>query len=190
MLFDTISSLKSFLHNGSNLKVCILDNNMIEILTRVSSIVKQDCIFGHYDIILVPGWVYEEVQDSGVRVRYINELRNKYNLNLYVIEEKDYSELVDFKEADLFYIFVYSCRVLTNLISFINKNIMDTRAPESRIIDELPPYENWLDKLYNEGFDSKELANRRTQKKNAGEMSICVLANILSSPDLMDTQNG
>lgn len=180
MPIDTISSLKSILHNGSNLKVCILDNNMIEILTRISTIITQDRIFGQYDIILVPRWVYEEVQDSDVRVRYINELRDKYNLNLYVIEEKDYSELINFKEADLFYIFVYSCRVLTNLISFINKNIIDTKAPESKIIDELPSYEDWLDKLYNEGFDSKVLANRRTQKKNAGEVSICVLANILS----------
>ncbi len=180
MPIDTISSLKSFLRNGSNLKMCILDNNMIEILTRISSIIMQDRIFAQYDIILIPRWVYEEVQDSDVRVRYINEFRDKYNLNLCVIEEKDYSELIDFKEADLFYIFVYSCRVLTNLISFINTNIIDTKAPESKIIDQLSPYEDWLDKLYNEGFDSKVLANGRTQKKNAGEVSICVLVNILS----------
>lgn len=101
-------------------------------------------------------------------------------MNLYIIEEKDYSDLVDFKEANLFYIFIYSCRVITNLISFINKNIIDTKTPESKIIDELPPYEDWVDKLYKEGFDSKVLGNGRTQKKNAGEVSICVLANILS----------
>ncbi|MDF2522707.1 MAG: hypothetical protein K0R31_348 [Clostridiales bacterium] len=38
----------------------------------------------------------------------------------------------------------------------------------------------WVDKLYNEGLESKALANGRTQKKNAGEVSICVLTNILS----------
>lgn len=180
MPVNTISSLKSFLHSGSSLKVCILDNNMIEILTRISSIITQEHIFAQYDIILIPGWVYEEVQDSDVRVKYIRELRDRHYPNLYIIDEKDYSELVDFKEADLFYIFIHSCHLVTNIISFINRNIINTRAPMSKIIDELPPYEEWVDKLYNEGFESKVLANGRTQKKNAGEISICVLANILS----------
>lgn len=180
MSIDTISSLKSTLSNDSSIKVCILDNNMIEVLTRISSTITQDHIFGQYDIILIPRWVYEEIQDSEVRVRYINELRDTYNLNVYVIEEKDYSELVDFKEADLFYIFIHSCHLVTNLISFINRNIINTRAPVNKIIEELPPYEEWMDKLYNEGFESKVLTNHRIQKKNAGEISICVLADILS----------
>jgi hypothetical protein len=71
MSIDTISSLKSMLSNDSNIKVCILDNNMIEVLTGISSVITQDLIFGQYDIILIPGWVYEEIQDSEVRARYI-----------------------------------------------------------------------------------------------------------------------
>ncbi len=180
MSIDTISSLKSFLRNGSNLKICILDNNLIEILTRISSIIIQDHIFAQYDIILVPGWVHEEVQDSEVRVNYINELSNRFNLNLYIIKEKDYSELVDFKEAELFFIFKYSIHLVTNIIGYINRNIINTSASVDKIIDELPPYEEWVDKLYNEGLENKVLANGRTQKKNAGEISICVLANLLS----------
>jgi hypothetical protein len=180
MSINTISSLKSMLSNDSNIKICILDNNMIEVLTRTSSLITQDRIFNQYDIIIIPGWVYEEIRDSDVRVRYVNALRDVYNLKVYIIEEKDYSELVDFKEADLFYIFIYSCHLVTNLIGFINRNIINTRAPVNKIIEELPPYEEWMDKLYNEGFESKVLANGRIQKKNAGEISICVLANILS----------
>lgn len=180
MPIETISSLKSYLRTGSNLKICILDNNIIEILTRVSSIITQDRIFAQYDIIMVPGWVYEEIQDSEVRASYINELQSRHNLNLYIIREEDYSEYVDFKEAELFFIFKYSCYLVINIMSYINRNILDTRAPINKIIDELPPYDEWVDKLYNEGFASRILANGRTQKKNAGEISICVLANLLS----------
>lgn len=122
---------------------------MIEVLTRTSSLITQDRIFNQYDIIIIPGWVYEEIRDSDVRVRYVNALRDVYNLKVYIIEEKDYSELVDFKEADLFYIFIYSCHLVTNLIGFINRNIINTRAPVNKIIEELPPYEEWMDKLYN-----------------------------------------
>lgn len=55
MSIDTISSLKSTLSNDTSIKVCILDNNMIEVLTRISSTITQDHIFGQYDIILIPG---------------------------------------------------------------------------------------------------------------------------------------
>lgn len=99
---------------------------------------------------------------------------------MYIIKEKDYSELVDFKEAELFFIFKYSIYLVTNIIGYINRNIINTSASVDKIIDELPPYEEWVDKLYNEGLENKVLANGRTQKKNAGEISICVLANILS----------
>lgn len=104
MPIDTISSLKSYLRSRSKLKICILDNNMIEVLTRASSVITQNYIYAQYDIILIPGWVYEEVQDSEVRVSYINELQSRYNLNVYIIREKDYSELIGFKEAELFFI--------------------------------------------------------------------------------------
>lgn len=60
MSIETISSLKSFLSTSRNLKVCILDNNMIEVLTRVSSTITQESIFGQYDLILIPKWVYKK----------------------------------------------------------------------------------------------------------------------------------
>ena len=64
---------------------------------------------------------------------------------------------------------------MSRLVGFIKRNILQDRP-----VAELAPYEEWLDILYNEGLDKRELANGRMQRKNAGEISICVLSYIFS----------
>ncbi len=51
---ESIDDLKEYLSMGKSLKVCILDNNSVEFLTRVNEIVGPDKIFNQYDMILVP----------------------------------------------------------------------------------------------------------------------------------------
>ena len=82
---------------------------------------------------------------------------------------------MDYKEAELYYLFLYCCYNVSRLVSFIKKNILKNRP-----VEDLDPYEEWLNIFYEEGLDQKKLSNGRIQRKNAGELSISVLSCILS----------
>jgi hypothetical protein len=47
-------------------------------------------------------------------------------------------------------------------------------------VEDLDPYEEWLNIFYKEGLDYRKLSNGRIQRKNAGEISISVLSYIIS----------
>ncbi len=170
---EDVNFLKEYLSNGKSLKVCILDNNSVEFLTRVRESISPEKIFKQYDMILIPQWVWTEICDSENRKSYVNDLK-QYS-EVQIIDEVDYLILVDYKEAELFYLFLYSCYNVCMLVSFIRRKILKNRP-----VEELDPYEEWLDVFYKEGLGQKKLSNDRIQKKNAGEISISVLSYILS----------
>lgn len=170
---EGIKELKKYLSTGMSLKVCILDNNSVEFLTWVRKSVSPEKIFSQYDIIFIPRWVWVEVCDSDNRKSYINDL--KHYSKVQIIDEVDYLTLVDYKEAELYYLFLYCCYNVSRLISFIKKNILKNRP-----VEDLDPYEEWLNIFYKEGLDQRKLSNGRIQRKNAGEISISVLSYILS----------
>jgi hypothetical protein len=170
---EGINDLKEYLSTGKSLKVCILDNNSVEFLTWVRGSISHEKIFSQYDIIFIPQWVWVEVCDSDNRKSYINDL--KHYLKVQIIDEVDYLTLVDYKEGELYYLFLYFCYNVSRLISFIKKNILKNRP-----VEDLDPYEEWLNIFYKEGLDQRKLSNGRIQRKNAGEISISVLSYILS----------
>lgn len=170
---EGIKELKKYLSTGMSLKVCILDNNSVEFLTWVRKSVSPEKIFSQYDMILIPKWVWVEVCDSDNRKSYINDL--KHYSKVQIIDEVDYLTLVDYKEAELYYLFLHCCYNVSRLISFIKKNILKNRP-----VEDLDPYEEWLNIFYEEGLDQRKLSNGRIQRKNAGEISISVLSYILS----------
>jgi len=49
MHMDTIPFLKERLDSRNDLKLCILHNNLLEVLTRVSDTIKPNIIFMHSD---------------------------------------------------------------------------------------------------------------------------------------------
>ncbi|MDK2807138.1 MAG: hypothetical protein PWQ94_2302 [Thermoanaerobacterium sp.] len=170
---ESINDLKKYLSMGKFLKVCILDNNSIEFLTWVRKRIGPEKIFEQYDMILIPQWVWTEVCDSENRKSYINDL--KHYSKVQIIDEVDYLTLVDYKEAELYYLFLYCCYNVSRLVSFIKKNILKNRP-----VEDLDPYEEWLSVFYEKGLDQRKLSNGRIQRKNAGEISIAVLSYILS----------
>ena len=165
--------LKEYLSIGKSLKVCILDNNSVEFLTWVSESISPEKIFNQYDIVIIPQWVWNEICDSENRKSYVNDLK-QYS-KVQIIDEVDYLILVDYKEAELYYLFLYCCYNVSRLVSFIKKNILKNKP-----VEELEPYEDWLCVFYEKGLDKKELSNGRIQRKNAGEISISVLSYVLS----------
>jgi len=170
---EDVNSLKEYLSNGKYLKVCILDNNSVEFLRWVREIIDPEKIFEQYDTILIPQWVWVEICDSENRKSYVNDL--KQYLKVQIIDEVYYLILVDYKEAELYYLFLYCCYNVSRLVSFIKKNILKNKP-----VEELEPYEDWLCVFYEKGLDKKELSNGRIQRKNAGEISISVLSYVLS----------
>ena len=170
---ESMNDLKKYLSTGKSLKICILDNNSVEFLTWVRKNVSHEKIFSQYDMILIPQWVWTEVCDSENRKSYINDL--KYYSKYQIVDEVDYLTLVDYKEAELYYLFLYCCYNVSRLVSFIKKNILKNRP-----VEDLDPYEEWLSVFYEEGLDQRKLSNGRIQKKNVGEISIAVLSYILS----------
>ncbi|MDK2787289.1 MAG: hypothetical protein PWP07_514 [Epulopiscium sp.] len=170
---EGIKELKKYLSTGMSLKVCILDNNSVEFLTWVRKSVSPEKIFSQYDMILIPKWVWVEVCDSENRERYINHLKQISKVE--IIDEVDYLSLVNYKEVELYYFFLYCCYNVSRLVSFIKRNILKNRP-----VEDLDPYEQWLTLFYEEGLDQKRLSNDRIQRKNAGEISIAVLSYILS----------
>lgn len=170
---ESIDDLKEYLSMGKSLKVCILDNNSVEFLTRVNEIVGPDKIFNQYDMILVPRWVWFEICNSDVRENYVNNLKSYSKLQ--IIDEIHYSELVNYREAELYYLFLYSCYNVSRIVSFIKKNILNKGK-----VEDIDPYEEWLNMLYYEGLDKKESKDGKILRKNAGEISISVLSYIIS----------
>lgn len=166
-----VNDLKQYLSMGDSLKVCILDNNSIEFLTRVC--ISPEKIFSQYDIIFVPQWVWVEVSESDNRKDYINNLK-EYS-NVLLITEVEYLTLVDYREAILYYLFRNCCENVCRLVSFLKKDILKNRP-----VEDLDPYEEWIKIFYNEGLGYKEPFNGKIKSKNAGEISISVLSYIFS----------
>lgn len=168
------AKLIEVLNSSTPKKIGILDNNTISFLAKINRYTNLDNILMNYDLLLIPNWVYEEVKDSEERVNYIESIFNK-SIQVYTIDEIDYEELAEYKSGWLYKFFLYSSFMIGELKSFIKRNI-----EKNQPLEELDNYEDWLKLLYDEGFKGKALRNGRIKKKNAGEISISVLALIMS----------
>lgn len=174
MIIEDVNSLNEKLKSKS-IKVCIIDNNSVDFLSRLDNTISVEMIFKNYDLVLIPGWVKVEIEDSRIRKEYIERLALIEKVSFYYISEFEYLEMIRYRDADLFNLFLYSCYSVKPLESFIKRNIQ-----RGRPIEELEEYNIWLTILYNDGFSGEGLLNGRQRKKNAGEISICVLSLILS----------
>lgn len=174
MIVTSITQVKELLL-GKSLKICLIDNNSVEFFLRIKEQVDIKQLFEDYDLVLIPGWIKTEIEDSEYRKNYVNELKQMEAINFSYIDELDYIKLVDYKDAILFNFFLYSCGSIKPLESFIKRNILKNKP-----IEELDDYQIWLDTLYKEGFKGEIITNGRERKKNAGEISICVLSLILA----------
>lgn len=174
------TSLKQYLVNKPNAKTCILDNNFVEFCTKLNenhiSIIQ---ILKQYDVIIIPSWVNIEINDSTIRTAYLQELRDN-GIYIYIINEIEYIDLANNEELNILHITMHSTHRFAQIIGFMNKSIIQNQPYED--IDY--EFMEWINILYdNWPISGKEVGpntNRRIQKKNAGEISISILAYILS----------
>ena len=157
-------------------KIAILDTcfvgNLYTIQKRTDKCLYD--ILEDYDLILIPKWVWFEICEVSDREEWFEQkIKSRYNVE--IIKESVYSELVSFKEADLFEIFFAASDLIAPLKSWLKKNV------KTRDILNLRSYADWISNLYDEWpMKTDQCASGRVKNKNAGDISITVLAEILS----------
>ncbi|MBR9647948.1 hypothetical protein [Clostridium tyrobutyricum] len=169
-----IDKLIQLLSSTTPKKIGIFDNNTISFLENIDELIDIEKILTNYDLLIVPNWVYREVKDSAARMNYLENLLTK-NVDIYIIDETSYEELVKYKTVWLYKFFLYSSWRLGEVKSFIKRNI-----EKNQPLENLESYNVWLNLLYKNGFEGERLKNGRIKKKNAGEISISVVALLIS----------
>ena len=156
-------------------KIALLDNTAIEFMMRLEQEgCNPDYLLQWYDVIFLPCWVLEEVMDSAYRTEYIKSLCQR-GIPLYQIREESYSDLMDNEELHLYYIVKASVSRLAALLKYIRIYV------EQKDPLDMDAYENWIRGMYsNWPMINGVTANGRMKRKNAGEISLTILAEIFS----------
>lgn len=161
-------------YNGET-EFALLDNSVVAFMEQmhrngfqVGDLLRQ------YDAILVPGWVLEEVQCSPYRSQYLTDLQNA-GFPIYKVNEEDMIKFADEDEVQMLHIVKAAVMNLAQLKSYIRKNV----EPED--ILDLEPYAEWITQMYQSWpIPGKVMDNGKIKKKNAGEISLTVLAEVLA----------
>jgi hypothetical protein len=172
MIKSNIQELKEILDNKTNLKIAIIDNNIMGFLVNLKSETDITQLFNVYDLILIPKWVEEEIKDGNTRVDCLNLIATEKDI--YIIDEKDYSYLANYKDLELIQLFQAAIFYMGEEKGKIKKYI--NQVPDIEDLD----YDDFIDNLYNNILKTEVAEEgKRPKRKNAGELSITVLSYIL-----------
>lgn len=161
-------------YNGET-QIALLDNSSIAFMEQMhrDGYCPED-LLSDYDAIFVPMWVLEEVAVSQVRSQYLVDLQAS-GLPIYKVNEEDYVEFADGKDGNLYHVVRASVSKLGEMLRYLNRNVI-----KEDILD-LEPSAEWIAQMYREWPIQGELmANGKVKKKNAGEISLTILAEVLS----------
>lgn len=155
--------------------IAILDTSSISFMQGLQvKGVKSESVLIDYDLILIPDWVLTEIHDAPGRVNYVQKLIEQ-GYPIYCIEEESYSDLTSGEEGNLYQIVLASTRQLARIRSYLRRYV------EKADPLDMDTYRDWIKKLYNEWPISEGmLSTGRIKKKNAGEVSITILSEIVS----------
>ena len=127
-----------------------------------------------YDLILIPGWVLVEVNDAEGRVNYLQKLI-ELGYPIHSIAEEDYSKFANKEEGNLYQIVLASTYQIGRIKSYLRQFV------EKADVLDMDAYKDWINKLYDEWpIPGQMLASGRMKRKNAGEVSITILAELVS----------
>ena len=154
--------------------IALLDTSSISFMQGLQAKGSQaETILQDYDLILIPEWVLAEINDAVGRADYVQGLIEQ-GYPIFSIEEERYSDLANNEEGNLYQIVLASTRQIAKIRSYLRRYV-DKADPL-----DLDAYKNWINKLYEEWPISDQiLSSGRIKKKNAGEISITILAKIV-----------
>ncbi|MBR1478147.1 MAG: hypothetical protein IJ608_09340 [Lachnospiraceae bacterium] len=155
--------------------IAIMDTSSISFMQSLQNKdVKLNSILKDYELILIPKWVLTEIEDHEGRAKYVQKLIDD-GYPIFVIAEETYSELAGYEEGNLFQIVQASASLLVSVKSYLRRNVDKTDQLD------MEAYNDWIKRLYDEWpIPGEVLSNGRIRKKNAGEVSITILAEIVS----------
>lgn len=161
-------------YNGET-SIALLDNTSIDFLEKIErggSNYAANLLRG-YDVIFIPEWVLEEVADSEFRSKFVERIAEK--LPIYRIAEAKYSALMDGRELALYDIVNASVSNISVMLAYLRRNVVKDDTMD------MDAYENWIKEMYdNWPMPGEILENGRMKKKNAGEISLTILAELFS----------
>lgn len=155
--------------------IALLDTSSISFMQGLQvKGLQTELVLKDYDLILIPEWVLIEINDAPGRINYVKDLIGK-GYPIYCIEEEAYSDLTNSEEGNLYQIVLASTRQLARIRGYLRRYVQTTDPLD------MDAYKEWIKKLYDEWPISEEvLSTGRIKKKNAGEVSITILAEIVS----------
>lgn len=155
--------------------IALLDTSSISFMQGLSEKGLQvEAILKDYDLILIPEWVLTEINDAPGRADYVQRLIDE-EYPIYCIEEGTYTDLANGEEGNLYQIVLASTSRLARIRSYLRQYVGKADPLD------MDAYRDWIKKLYDEWpIPGETLSNGRIRKKNAGEVSITILAEIVS----------
>lgn len=136
--------------------------------------IPADDILRDYDLIIIPEWVLVEINDAEGRANYLQKLI-ELGYPIHSIAEEDYSNLANQEEGNLYQIVLASTYQIGRIKSYLRRFV-----EKSDVLD-MDAYKDWINKLYDEWpIPGQVLSSGRIKKKNAGEVSITILAEVVS----------
>ena len=155
--------------------IALLDTSSISFMQGLSEKGLQvEAILKEYDLILIPEWVLTEINDAPGRADYVQKLIDE-EYPIYCIEEGTYTDLANGEEGNLYQIVLASTSRLARIRSYLRQYVGKADPLD------MDAYRDWIKKLYDEWpIPGETLSNGRIRKKNAGEVSITILAEIVS----------
>lgn len=155
--------------------IALVDTSSISFMQSLyNKGIKLYSILKDYDLVLIPRWVLTEIEDAPGRAEFVQKLIDD-GYPIYSIAEEKYSELTGYEEGNLYQIVLASVSLMARVRSYLRKYV------ESSDPLDMEAYSEWIGKLYDEWpFPGAVLSNGRIKKKNAGEISITILAEVIS----------
>ena len=169
MTIEKITSIKNKKH------IALLDTSSVSFMQILKEKgIDAEGILNDYDLILVPEWVLTEIKDAQGRTGYLQHLIES-GYPIYSIAEENYADLANQEEGNLYQIVLASTFQLARMKSYLRRFV------EKADVLDMESYKDWVNKLYEEWpIPGQELSSGRTKKKNAGEISITILAEVVS----------
>lgn len=160
---------------GGEKRIALLDNSTITFMLKLDDMGHNaESLLRDYDVIFIPGWVAEEVQDSEIRVKYVEKLVEN-DIPIRIIKENTYSHLMDGEEVYLYQIVKATVSRLGVFLKYMRLYV------EKEDLLDIEPYENWIQKMYDNWPLPVDITIvGRTKKKNAGEISLTILSEVFS----------
>lgn len=155
--------------------IALLDTSSISFMQGLQTKgLQPETVLNDYDLILIPKWVLAEINDAVGRADYVQGLIEQ-GYPIFSIAEEKYSDLTNNEEGNLYQIVLASTRQIARIRSYLRRYV-DKADPL-----DMDAYKDWINKLYEEWpISDQVLSSGRIKKKNAGEVSITILAEIVS----------